>query len=248
MIQRMNIQYFDIRSLRKVGHIFVILMALGVTATAKAQQVTIATPLQTGRDSFYSNFGTRWSFSHQSANGAMFFRHGGFGPPTAFGGLDPDSQSLFGVGGRKGDTSWDFSVIGGQGSDYSSATTTPILTVPNNGFGFINDTIRRPFVTGVIPVVGGRPMANPQLAHLRAERERSKQIVRAQFAKAASAYRQQRDAERQRKLKELEALKSKNRSNLATRNKSSREVDPPLVLRGVNGPSSDQAAERDSKN
>jgi hypothetical protein len=43
----------------------------------------------------------------------------------------------------------------GQGSSRSVVNETPTVVIPNGGQGTIIDTSQRPFVTGVIPVVGG---------------------------------------------------------------------------------------------
>ena len=61
--------------------------------------------------------------------------------------LRPSVAVFLGIGGRKGNASWNLGFSFGQGSSQSSVSTTSVLTVPNGGFGFINNSIERPFVT-----------------------------------------------------------------------------------------------------
>ena len=86
-------------------------------------------------------------------NGNGFnFNQGSFDsaiPP--FGNFDPNTVGRFGF--RNGGASFNFAF--GQGSDRSIVSQTPTVVVPNGGFGSVTDQTFRPFVTGVVPVIGG---------------------------------------------------------------------------------------------
>ena len=119
---------------------------------AQAQQVTVGTPFNTAGSSYYEQFGVQWGLR---GNG-WFARFGGpVAPP--FGGFDPNAGASFGFGGRNGFLN--FSAA--QGSSTTFGSQTPILTLPNGGTGFIADQSMRPFVTGIIPVVGDGPPVVP---------------------------------------------------------------------------------------
>jgi hypothetical protein len=73
-------------------------------------------------------------------------------PPV--GGGDPAGDARFGFGVRGGN--FGFNLVGAAGSGYSSSTNsvTPSITLPNGGTGSIFSGQQRPFVTGLVPVVG----------------------------------------------------------------------------------------------
>jgi hypothetical protein len=85
-----------------------------------------------------------WTFSTGPANTAL--------PP--FGGFDPATQAQFGVGGRAGGINFNFNMFGAEGSTRTNTVTAPTLVIPNGGTGAIFDGSVRPFVMGVVPVVG----------------------------------------------------------------------------------------------
>jgi hypothetical protein len=119
---------------------------------ACAQQVNVATPFNTAGSSYYEQFGTQWGLR---GNG-WFARFGGpVAPP--FGGFDPSAGASFGFGGRNGFLN--FSAA--QGSSTTFGSQTPMLTLPNGGTGFFADQSMRPFVTGIVPVVGDGPPVVP---------------------------------------------------------------------------------------
>ena len=118
---------------------------------AAGQYVNNGTPYNVVTDGFYEHFGISWGF-----NGRGFsFNNGGGALPPQFGGYDPNADARLGFGGPN------FSMLftAGQGSRRSMTSSTPMITMPNGGFGSIADTIQRPFVTGIIPVVGQAPIS-----------------------------------------------------------------------------------------
>lgn len=113
---------------------------------ASAQNVVIGTPFNNVGDSFYESYGASGSWS----NGNAFFNWGGGGAVPPFGGYDPNGDARFGfnVGGLN------LGFTASQGSSRFSSSQTPMVTVPNGGYGsFFNGTVT-PFVTGFVPVVG----------------------------------------------------------------------------------------------
>ncbi|MCA9225978.1 MAG: hypothetical protein KDA47_10225 [Planctomycetales bacterium] len=142
----------------------VMAVATGRTDHALGQQVTLGTPMQRLNDSFYESFGFNWGF-RSNRPGGLFFHNGGVGqavPP--FGNFNPNSQAGFGFGGN----GWHFGFSGGAGSSRSIISETPYVTVPNGGFGYVGNQSLRPFVTGVVPVVGdgSRTMLDERLRRL----------------------------------------------------------------------------------
>ncbi|MCU0877788.1 MAG: hypothetical protein MUF06_08405 [Pirellulaceae bacterium] len=124
----------------------------GTMPLAKAQQVTVGTPFNTAGSSYYEQFGVQWGLR---GNG-WFARFGGpVAPP--FGGFDPNAGASFGFGGRNGFLNFS----AGQGSSTTFGSQTPILTLPSGGTGFFADQTMRPFVTGIVPVVGDGPPVVP---------------------------------------------------------------------------------------
>jgi hypothetical protein len=123
-----------------------------------AQQIQLTSPFQTIHDSFYENFGFGGiNLGRSGPKGHWHFNTGPAGStPPPFGGYDPGADARFGMqfGGPLG---MGFNLLGGQGSTRSNTVTAPTIVVPNGGSGSIFSGSVRPFVTGVIPVVGNAP-------------------------------------------------------------------------------------------
>jgi hypothetical protein len=127
------------------------------SASAPAQQANISVPFNGTSSGFNEQIGVRWGLR---GNG-WFFNFGGGAPVPPFGGFDPNAGASFGFAGPNGF----FSLTAGQGSSRSFSSQAPSVTVMNGQTGFFSDTVQRPFVTSVIPVVG-IPVAPPIGAHL----------------------------------------------------------------------------------
>jgi len=153
--------------MRTLLKIFAVFAALS-PYMADAQQINVSTPLINTSDSFFENFGVNFGFNLRGG-GNVFgldplgnpirdiqFRQNSAGsaiPP--FGGFDPASAANVGLGiNRPGGTGL-FNLTASQGSSRSIVSQVPSVTIPNGGTGTIIDTSQSPFVTGVIPVVGG---------------------------------------------------------------------------------------------
>lgn len=123
-----------------------------------AQQVQLTSPLQTINDSFYENFGFGGiNMGRSGPRGGWYLNTGpATSTPPPFGGYDPAADARFGMqfGGPFG---LGFNMQAGQGSTRSNTVTAPTIVIPNGGTGSIFSGSIRPFVTGVIPVVGNAP-------------------------------------------------------------------------------------------
>lgn len=128
----------------------VVLVSGFILEPAAGQNVTVGTPYNVVNDGFYEHFGINWG-----VRGRGFFFNSGSGGSLApqFGGYDPNADARLGFGGPN----YFFNVSAGQGSRRSMISSTPMITMPNGGFGSIADSTMRPFVTGVVPVVGQPP-------------------------------------------------------------------------------------------
>ena len=130
---------------------------------------TISTPFHGVRDSFFESFGVGFGFGFPQGNmGGISNDSGGssivgFNPfpvgnnllPVGFAGFDPTAGASFGWGFRGNGFSGGFGISAAQGSDRTMTMAAPSITVTNGVPGFFAEVTQRPFVTGLIPVVGG---------------------------------------------------------------------------------------------
>jgi hypothetical protein len=139
---------------------------LPFTNEARAQQVTISTPFQRTGERFFENTNVGWSF-----RGPGFSARFGGGNVAAppFGGFNPaaglSGGAQFQRGGFSGGLNFNFS----QGVQRSHTTIAPVLTLTNGQPGHLFIGSQRPFVTGVVPIVGAGavgylPIVEPQFA------------------------------------------------------------------------------------
>lgn len=122
-------------------------LLLATPLVACAQMVTTQSPLQANGSSYYEHSHIGWSV--HNPHYFMNFNGGGGVPP--FGGYQPNA-GLHG-GFAVGNSQFDFGF--GQGSSIYSTTTTPVLTTTSGFPGSMFIGRDRPFVTGLVPVVGG---------------------------------------------------------------------------------------------
>lgn len=148
-------------------------------------QVIMSTPFQTLNDNYFERIGVDFGFSINdntrfnegnpppedfapstiigqigngvlASNGDIDFRQGSFGasvPP--FGGFDAGAQTTVGLS-RLGKNANFFLTLGlSQGSSRTNVTQTPMALVQDGQTALVSDTTQRPFVTSVVPVVGG---------------------------------------------------------------------------------------------
>jgi hypothetical protein len=131
-----------------------------VGSTASAQQVNVGAPLSNVGGGFYENIGTQWG-----ANGPGWFFNFGAPAPVPFGGNGGGAN--FGGGFRIGNVSGNFGGTFGQGADTTMVSQSPSITIPNGGNGYFIDGSFRPFVTSVMPIVGGPGDPSPLREKLR---------------------------------------------------------------------------------
>jgi hypothetical protein len=132
-------------------------VALVSAHTGWAQQVQVTTPFHSLNDSYYENFGIGLSPMGRMGNRGGWFFSGtpANSTPPQFGGYDPSADATFGF--RIGQ--FGLNAIAGQGSNRSHVMEAPTVVIPNGGSGGIFSGSQRPFVMGVIPIVGNAPMA-----------------------------------------------------------------------------------------
>jgi len=155
------------------------IVAILPASTLHAQYSKIATPFGAANDSFFERIGVGFGFNINGARfmpgddggpsavvgllpngafnpGGLAFRQNGFGSTIpAFGGFDPGSAARMGFAVRGNGGGMFFNLEAAHGSDRSIVSQTPMVVVPNGGGGFFSDSSQTPFVTGIIPVVGG---------------------------------------------------------------------------------------------
>ena len=142
------------------------------TVAANGQMINTSMPFTTVSDSFYENHGVNFGFTLPGGRGNgsrivgldalgnqppnLSFSQGGSSAATpVFGGYNPATAGTFGFGVRNpngGGFSLGLSLA--KGRNRQSITTAPSLTTQNGYGGGLSTGSVRPFVTGVIPIVG----------------------------------------------------------------------------------------------
>ena len=158
--------------------VLVVAMSLLAPSFATAQYTRIGTPFQNNSDAFYERIGIDFGFAlPQMGNpngsrivglnpdgsftrdGSIRFTQGNAGsavPP--FGGYDPNADATFGFARvNPNGSGFQLGFRAGHGSSRTSTMAAPSIVVPNGVQGSFSDSQMRPFVTNVIPVVGGLP-------------------------------------------------------------------------------------------
>lgn len=146
-----------------------ILLAVGVFAAissaaddTQAQQVTVTTPLIGVNDSYYEHINLGWGMHRRGPGGSWFLNYGG--PMAAippYGGYVPGNDFRFGMGTSGFGGGAHFQLSAAQGSSRSMTMVAPSVTMMNGARGSIFSGSIRPFVTGLIPVVGDYPVMVP---------------------------------------------------------------------------------------
>jgi hypothetical protein len=148
--------------------------SLLVASTALAQYSAIATPLHNVGATYRERIGV--GFGGNIGNN-VFFNNGGAGgalPP--FGGGNAGGGANFGFGLRGSGVNLNFGINAESGYDANISSVTPSVTVGNGGTGAIFSGQQRPFVTGLVPMVGsfapgmGYTMMEPRVISPLAER------------------------------------------------------------------------------
>lgn len=130
----------------------VVAITLACGQATSGQMIHTQMPLQANSSSFYEHSHVGWSVY----NPHYFLQVNGGGGTPPFGGYHPDA-GLHG-GFAAGNAHFDFGF--GQGASITSTTASPSLTTTNGFPGLLFIGTERPFVTGVIPQVGGAGFAS----------------------------------------------------------------------------------------
>ncbi|WP_404308061.1 hypothetical protein [Neorhodopirellula lusitana] len=121
--------------------------------TANAQLIQTQVPAQNIGNSYYEGFALGWGIQ-----GPGFFGNfNGIQAPPPFGGFDPNAGATTGVGFRRGGWSGNLGLSLNQGSSRSNTSTTASVTTTDGLPGNITNQTYTPYVTGIVPIVGGRP-------------------------------------------------------------------------------------------
>lgn len=163
------------------GAVFALILTLIGNAPAVAQQLNIGANHHNVGFSYYESIGMNLGFyfpGHLNSRGhgivglmpngqftpdgnIWFTQGGGVFPP--FGGFDPNAGFNTGWSVRGPNGGFNFGLSASQGSSTTLGGDSMLLTVPNGGSGFIQSGTFRPFVTGIVPVLGGGPTYLPPL-------------------------------------------------------------------------------------
>lgn len=120
-------------------------------ASALAQYSSIATPLHNVGANYYERIGV--GFGGRIGNN-VFFNNGGGNALPPFGGGNAGGGANFGFGVRGGGLNMNFGLTADSGYDAGMTSVTPSVTVGNGATGAIFSGQQRPFVTGLVPMVG----------------------------------------------------------------------------------------------
>lgn len=144
---------------RNILPAFVFAVLLTGFSSIRAQQVTVTTSTIGVSDSFYEHFNIGWGFRRSGPGGSMFFRFGG--PNSAippFGGYNPNADFRFGMAQSWGNGGLNFGISAGSGSQRTITMDSASVTTLNGVPASVRSTSLRPFVVGIIPVVGDFPL------------------------------------------------------------------------------------------
>ena len=153
-----------------------IVLAASVCVTqAPAQMINVQTPFTTLNDSYFENHGVNFGFQiagggtapgrssvvgilpggQPTPNGNLIFSQNSAGSAVPqFGGYDPNTAATFGYINSSDGTGYSLGLTLSSGSTRSLTSQAPNVTVFNGQTGTVNSNQIRPFVTGIIPVVG----------------------------------------------------------------------------------------------
>jgi hypothetical protein len=140
--------------------------ALAFPSAAQAQYSSVTGPLNNVGSSYYEQIGL--GFGGNIGNHAFFNNGGAGGAWPGFGGGAPGGGANFGWGIQGSGVNLNFGLHADSGSDRSISSVSPSVTIPNGGTGGFFSGSQRPFVTGLVPVVGsfspgvGYTMAPPR--------------------------------------------------------------------------------------
>jgi hypothetical protein len=120
----------------------------------------VSVPLRAGAESYFEQFNVNWALDWRTPHSFGFVQFGG--APAAlppFGGFRPGAGLEFGLARQWGNGSFSLNLSAAQGRSSTLTMNAPSVMMMNGVPGFIQSGTVRPFVTGLIPVVGAYPVA-----------------------------------------------------------------------------------------
>jgi hypothetical protein len=164
---------------RFIGFTSVLIGCL-LSSNSLAQMINVQTPFTTLNDSFFErngiNFGFQFAGGNPAGNGSrivgllpdgsinptgnlVFSQNSAGSAIPQFGGFDPNTAATFGYINQGDNFGYSLGFSLSSGSTRTLSSQAPNVTVMNGQTGTINSNQFRPFVTGIIPVVGsGTPI------------------------------------------------------------------------------------------
>lgn len=147
---------------RIVPSVVLVACSCWLASPVAGQQVTVGTPMIGVQDSFYEHINLGWGMYQSNPHQSWFLNFGSpMGAVPPFGGYNPASELRFGFGRSGPGSGFHFNMAASQGSNRTLTMTSPSVTMMNGVPGSIFSGSIRPFVTGLIPVVGDYPIMVP---------------------------------------------------------------------------------------
>ncbi len=148
------------------GSLVFVFMAWAISGSVHAQNIDVSTPFHSYNDSFFESFGVNFQFGIPGGTGSgsrvvglspfgqltpnLIFAQQGAGVIPQFGGYNPNAGGQLNFSGNGFSLGLNFA----QGNTRSSVSNVPSMTVQNGFGGDMFSGQVRPFVTGVIPIIG----------------------------------------------------------------------------------------------
>ncbi|MDA7885124.1 hypothetical protein OAU26_06000 [Mariniblastus sp.] len=167
---------FDIGRLAPLLVGFVLALSTIAVEQSSAQNINVTNPVTRLNDRSYSHSGINFGFGFPGGNGPgsrvqglgpqgnlkpwIGFQYGGNQAFPIFGGYSPNSGARLDFGRRGPNGGFSFGINMAKGSTRTLSSVAPSLTVQNGFGGTLFNGQTRPFVTGMVPIVGGYPNSN----------------------------------------------------------------------------------------
>ncbi len=157
-----------------------LLLALPTIATkpSSAQNINITNPITRLNERSYSHSGINFGFGFPGGSGPgsrvqglgprgnltpwLGFQYGGNQAFPIFGGYSPNAGARLDFSKRGPNGGFSFGINMAKGSTRTLSSVAPSLTVQNGFGGTLFSGQTRPFVTGMVPIVGGYPSGSFQ--------------------------------------------------------------------------------------
>lgn len=151
----------------------VLVLSTITSEQSKAQNINVTNPVTRVSDRGYSYSGINFGFGVPGGNGPgsrvhglgpygnlspwIGFQYGGNRAQPIFGGYSPNAGARLDFGRRGPNGGFSFGIDMAQGSTRTLSSIAPSLTVQNGFGGTLFHGQTRPFMTSMVPIVGGYP-------------------------------------------------------------------------------------------